>query len=478
MPRALWHIWGTHLEPLALGPGNRLALLCTDAHSLVVFRMVEFFVTFPCVAMCPRAVSVFLVAFRLCPARPALCAVVGGMLGLLLASTPVSAQPLRSSPALYLKVGAGLSDFAGDASGPDFGANRAATDARPLTGIEDLFDRRKFSAGGPFPYVLTGEVGYQVSPTLSTTLVYQFGQYPFVSGQSTRTRPRLPDLGTTRHTVHLLGRYHARAPAKTLRPYLDVGVNVTLGGHRAAVGPSAGAGLEAWVGPRTALFLETRFAVTLGDDATDGIDRGAQPDLLSALPSLGIRYTFRSSPPPPRPQSLRTLGAAALPQQPVRTPVRAPVPAPAPIRAPGERGAGRAAPSAVLPQAQPARPALCATIRTFNTVYFAPGSAALSPAAQEKLRENADVFHMCPVLSIRIRGAAAPGETRGAQRATRRAHAVSAFYENAGVQPHRLRIDRSAVLAPASRMKGDAAALRRVETLFHSRSYTAIPHPE
>ena len=46
-------------------------------------------------------------------------------------------------------------------------------------------------------------------------------------------RSLLPDLGTPRHTVPLLGHYHARAPAKTLRPCLDAGVNVTLEGTAA-----------------------------------------------------------------------------------------------------------------------------------------------------------------------------------------------------------------------------------------------------
>ena len=223
-------------------------------------------------------------------------------------SLSAEAQPVRAGDTFYLKVGAGLSDFAGDTSGPDFGANRGPNTPEPITGLGDLFDTSKFTDGGPFPYVLSGEVGYHLTPGAAVGLGYQFGQYPFAHGRPLTVQDNLPggggDLGTTRHTVQLMGRYLFRAETWTVSPYLDTGLNATFGGRTAALGPFAGAGLDVSVSGRTSVFLETRFNVTLGDEATDGVNNGGQPDLLSALPSLGVRHTFKRPAVAPRVRAL------------------------------------------------------------------------------------------------------------------------------------------------------------------------------
>ena len=103
--------------------------------------------------------------------------------GAIWTASPANAQPVRASDTFYLKFGAGLSDFAGDAGGPDFGSNPNAPDVPgPINGFRDLFDTEKFSDGGPFPYALSGEVGYHFSPSASVGLGYQFGHGTLAMG--------------------------------------------------------------------------------------------------------------------------------------------------------------------------------------------------------------------------------------------------------------------------------------------------------
>ena len=217
---------------------------------------------------------------------------------------PAEAQPVRAGDTFYVKFGAGLSDYAGDNSGPDFGENTGPNTPAPITGLGDFFDRRKFTEGGPFPYVLTGEIGYQFTPGFGVGLGYQFGQYPFTSGVPFTTDPDLTgtggDLGTMRQTVQLLGRYMFGAKEWTVSPYLDTGLNVSFGGYKAGVGALGGLGLDVSLNDRTSLFLETRVNVAFDDKVVDGLSVGGESDALSALPSLGLRHTFRRPAVPPR----------------------------------------------------------------------------------------------------------------------------------------------------------------------------------
>jgi len=216
------------------------------------------------------------------------------------AVSPSSAQAQekskRAGDTFYIKLGGGLSDYAGDNDGT------LALDR--TTELREFFDTRKFTDRGAFPYVLVGEVGYRFSPELGLGLGYQFGQYPFADGVPFTTTPSAPgrggDLGQARHTVQVLARYMVGASVWTFSPYVDAGLNVSLGGLSPGVGHLVGIGLDASVTDRTSLFLEGRLNFTFADDAVDGIASATRADALSALPAVGLKYTFDRPAVPPR----------------------------------------------------------------------------------------------------------------------------------------------------------------------------------
>ena len=222
-----------------------------------------------------------------------LLTILAGVVG---AVVPVEAQPFRAGNTFYVKFGGGLSDYAG--------GNNGTLELDNTTELEEFFDTRKFTDGEVFPYMLAGEVGYQFSPAWGIGLGYQFGQYPFVSGVPFTTTDGLigrgGDLGTARHTIQLLGRYMIGAKGWIVSPYLDTGVNASFGGLSPGVGPLIGGGLDVSLSGRMSLFLEGRVNITFDDEATDGIDGGDPFDALSALPSIGVKYTFSRPAVPPR----------------------------------------------------------------------------------------------------------------------------------------------------------------------------------
>ena len=508
------------------------------------------------------------------------CLLLALLVGAVGWTTPTDAQSLRADDTFYLKLGGGLSDYAGDASGPDFGANPNPPNLPgPITGIGDFFDTEKFTDGGPFPYMLSGEVGYHFSPGASLGLGYQFGQYPFVHGRPLTVREDLigagGDLGTVRHTAQLIGRYMFGARKWTFSPYLDTGLNLSFGGRTAAVGPLAGVGVDVSLSGRTSVFFETRVNVTLGDEAIDGIDSGGQPDALSALPALGLRYTFSEPAVPPRvvvldgpaevqvgesaaftaqvneseatrpltyrwtfgdgrtatglapshvynqpgtytvtftarneagtardslsvevlfPARITSLSAAPNPVkegEPVRFESEAVGASPIDLKwdfGDGEIGTGaspthiyqepgqytaRLAASnedgedrdSVIIEVERALPAVCETIREFNSVYFDPGSSKISRAAKKKLQENVEVLLKCPDLSVRVEGFAAPNEPNGPALSEARARAVTDFYEAEGVDPSRIETSGEGVIGKRAGKKGDTSGFRRVDTI-------------
>jgi outer membrane protein OmpA-like peptidoglycan-associated protein len=213
---------------------------------------------------------------------------LAGLFGVVALSSSAQAQNKRAGDTFYVKLGGGLSDYAGESSG------RLAQD--DLTDLAEFFDTRKFTAGDKFPYMLSGEMGYQFSPGLGIGLGYQYGQYPFADGVPFTTTPGTPgrggDLGTARHTIQLLTRYMIGASRLTFSPYMDAGINVSLGGLSPGIGHLVGIGVDASVTDRMSLFLEGRLHFTFGDEATDGIATGTNADALSALPAVGLKYTF------------------------------------------------------------------------------------------------------------------------------------------------------------------------------------------
>ena len=515
---------------------------------------------------------------RIYPAGPIqgirhfLLAILVGLIGVV---PQAEAQPVRAGDTFYVKFSGGLSDYAGENSG------RLVQDE--TTGIEELFDTRKFTDGEVFPYMLAGEIGYQFSTAWGAAVGYQFGQYPFASGvpfttDGDPTTGRGGDLGTVRHTVQLLGRYMVGAEEWTVSPYLDTGINVSLGGYAPGVGPLVGMGLDVSLGGRTSLFFEGRINVTLGDEATDGIDSGDPFDALSALPSLGLKYTFRrpavapriialegpaevkvgesasftarvneaeatqpltyqwqfgdgrTTPEleashvynqpgtydvtftarneagtardslsvqvvvPPRPARIRSVNAIPNPAK-VGEQVRfgSKVEGASPITfewdfGDGATGAGTS-PTHVYDEpgqytvrlavsnedgedrdtltvrVERDLPAICETIREFNSVYFGYGSSELTDTAEQKLQENADVLLKCPNLSARVEGFAAPNEPNGQSLSETRAQRGADFYENEGIDPSRLRISGEGIIGEAAGKKGAADQSRRVDTI-------------
>lgn len=209
----------------------------------------------------------------------------------------VEAQDRRSENVFYVGVGASIADYAGDSDG------QLATDL--VTGRGDfLLDTAKFTDGDVFPYSLSGELGYRLSPAFSAGLAYRFGQYTFADGRPYTTREDLTgkggDLGTVRHTIQALGRYTFKAEDWTVAPYLSAGVVTVLGGYEAGIGPSVGAGIDVAAGERTSLFLEVESTFVINDEATDGIDTATPVDVLSGFPALGIRRALGSGQTPPR----------------------------------------------------------------------------------------------------------------------------------------------------------------------------------
>lgn len=207
------------------------------------------------------------------------------------------AQDKRAENTFYLRAGASITDYAGDADGAP-GVDEV-TDAGDF-----LFDTEKFTDGGVFPYSLSGELGYRFSSAVDIGLAYQFGQYAFIHGRPFTTRAAPPgkggDLGTIRHTIQALGRYTFKANDWTVSPYVDGGVNVTFGGYTTGFGPSIGIGFDVLLGDHTSLFLETRSSIILNDDAADGLETDTPVDALTHAPALGVRYDLRSPETPPR----------------------------------------------------------------------------------------------------------------------------------------------------------------------------------
>ena len=219
------------------------------------------------------------------------------LIGCIALAGPAEAQDKRAGNTMYVRVGASITDYSGDADGT-LGTDNV-TNAGDL-----LFDTRKFTAGDAFPYALSGELGYRVSPALNVGLGYSFGEYAFIHGRPFTMREEPPgtggDLGTVRHTVRLLGRYTLKADDWTVAPYLDGGVTAMFGGRWPGFGPSAGAGLDIVLNDQTSLFLGTRFHLIVDDTAVDGLKTGTPVDGLTEGPALGVKYNVRSPDTPPR----------------------------------------------------------------------------------------------------------------------------------------------------------------------------------
>jgi len=198
-------------------------------------------------------------------------------------ASPAHAQPGRMGDAFYGKLGGGISDYTGDFP--------AGTTSHPL-------DFQEFGDGSGLPFTVTGEFGYQFSPSWALAVGVQAGNYPMVGyagiggiSDSYRVAPQL------------LGRYTFGPPGQPVAPYIDVGVNATFGGDSPPTspgfGPSVGAGLDILLSREASFFVESRFNATVPDDAVDGAGTGERFDLTGQLLGFGLKVTF-TTPTPPR----------------------------------------------------------------------------------------------------------------------------------------------------------------------------------
>ena len=206
---------------------------------------------------------------------------------------PSPAPQRRDEGGLFLKlIGVGFSDYTGDL--PD------QSQGHP-------FDLQEFNTGSGFPYVFSFEVGYEAPSNLGIILGFQAGNYPIV-GYSTGTGS-ISD--SWRYTPQLLIRYTFGEPGRSTALYLDVGGNVTFGGEGLAslgYGPSVGGGVDIPLNKTLSFFVESRFNLTLPDDAIDGTsypedypaDADRSPigsitgpfDAVNQLLGIGLRVRF------------------------------------------------------------------------------------------------------------------------------------------------------------------------------------------
>jgi hypothetical protein len=189
----------------------------------------------------------------------------------------------RAHRGLFLKFGGGISDYTGD---------------YPAQNVGHPLDFQEFITGSGVPLMASVELGYQVSSGWAVVAGFQFGNYPIVGYK----KPTIND--SYRYTPQLLIRYTFRAPTRTVRPYIDLGGNATFGGERftsTGAGPSVGGGLNIAVGRTTSFYIESRFNLTLPDDAIDGFASeggGFNGSILNPVDSvnqllgMGLRIKF------------------------------------------------------------------------------------------------------------------------------------------------------------------------------------------
>ncbi len=168
-----------------------------------------------------------------------------GLASLLLGAAPSPAQSGDIQNPFFAKLSVGLSDYTGD---------------RPIQNRGYPVDFQEFIRGEGFPLMGSSELGYRISPRYSVALGLQVGSYPLAERA----------IQGTLSTVQLLGRYTFSDFSENIAPYVDGGVNVTLGGVKPGYGPSVGGGVEVPLNSSISFFVESRFNLTLPDEAVDG----------------------------------------------------------------------------------------------------------------------------------------------------------------------------------------------------------------
>ena len=170
-----------------------------------------------------------------------------GLAALLFGTVPSAAQSMPADTPFFAKLGMGFSDYTGD---------------RPIQNTGYPVDLQEFIRGNGFPFSSSSELGYQISATYAVALGLQIGNYP-LARRSNKFHGSL-------YTAQLLGRYTFSDLSKNLDPYVDGGLNITLGGVKTGYGPTVGGGVAIPLSRSLSVFVESRFNFTLPDEAVDG----------------------------------------------------------------------------------------------------------------------------------------------------------------------------------------------------------------
>ena len=208
----------------------------------------------------------------------------------------------------FAKLGVGVSDYTGDFPIQNFG--------HPL-------DFQEFVRGNGIPFTTSSELGYRHTSSLAVILGLQVGNYP-ISGYAGRSGVE----DSNRYTLQLLGRYTFDSPfqgglLQSVSPYVDGGVNATFGGLETGYGPTVGGGVNIPFNDTVSFFVESRFNLTLPDDAIDGVGNlGDRPsdvtektgnprgsitgpfDSVNQLLGFGVRVNFGIGADEPAPRRL------------------------------------------------------------------------------------------------------------------------------------------------------------------------------
>ena len=216
--------------------------------------------------------------------------------GLLLVagSSPTQAQSGRLGESFYGKFGVGISDYTGDF---------------PAQNVTHPFDLQEFTRGSGVPIAVAGEIGYQFSSTWALALGFQGGNYPIVGYSGGPSG--ISD--SYRYTPQLMGRYTFGGGDQTVAPYIDAGLNATFGGDNSTtsvgVGPSLGGGVNIRLRRGLSVYVESRFNITLPDDAVDGADTKGPVDMTNQLLGVGLKMNLT---PPTAPRVIALDGPAKV----------------------------------------------------------------------------------------------------------------------------------------------------------------------
>ena len=190
----------------------------------------------------------------------------------------------RARRGLFLKFGGGISDYTGD---------------YPAQNVGHPLDFQEFITGSGVPLMASVELGYQVSSGWAVVAGFQFGNYPIVGYGGTKN-----SKDSDRYTPQFLIRYTFRSSSQTIRPYFDLGGNITFGGEptvNSGYGPSLGGGLSIALGRRVSMYVESRFNLTFPDDAIDDFSSDGEgfdgsvlnpADSVNQLLGVGLRINF------------------------------------------------------------------------------------------------------------------------------------------------------------------------------------------